>query len=99
MKTELQVAHEHVDELVSAACMLHNLIVDKEGIDEATLQKINLQIQQKLEHRQLEDKDATTERREKLTAFENDTKFILKEKVPLICNKSNRHLCRRKYTE
>jgi len=39
-KTELQVSPEHVDKLVSAACLLHNLIIDKEGIDEATLQKI-----------------------------------------------------------
>ena len=40
LKTELQVSPEHVDKLVSAACLFHNLIIDKEGIDEATLQKI-----------------------------------------------------------
>ena len=40
LKTELQVSPEHVDRLVSAACLLHNLIIDKEGIDEATFQKI-----------------------------------------------------------
>jgi hypothetical protein len=40
LKTELQVSPEHVDKLVLAACLLHNLIIDKEGIDEATLQKI-----------------------------------------------------------
>ena len=61
--------------------------------------KYNLQIQQKLEHKQLEDQDATIERREKLTTFENDSKFILTEKGPLISNKSNRRLCRMKYTE
>ena len=40
LKTELQVSPEHVDRLVSAACLLHKLIIDKEGIDEATLQEI-----------------------------------------------------------
>jgi len=40
LKTELQVSPEHVDKLVLAACLLHTLIIDKEGIDEATLQKI-----------------------------------------------------------
>ena len=40
LKTELQVAPEHVDKLVTAACLLHNVIIDKEGIDKATLQKI-----------------------------------------------------------
>ena len=40
LKTELQVSPEHVDKLVSAACLLHNLTIDKEGIDEATLQEI-----------------------------------------------------------
>jgi len=40
LKTEQQVSPEHVDKLFSAACLLHNFITDKEGIDEATLQKI-----------------------------------------------------------
>ena len=40
LKTELQVAPEHADKLVSAVCLLHSLIIGKEGIDEATLQKI-----------------------------------------------------------
>ena len=40
LKTELQVSPEHADKLVSAVCLLHSLIIDKEGIDEATLQKI-----------------------------------------------------------
>ena len=40
IKTEIQVSPEHVDRLVSAACLLHKLIIDKEGIDEATLQEI-----------------------------------------------------------
>jgi len=40
LQTKLQVSPEHVDILVSAACLLHSLIIDKEGIDEATLQKI-----------------------------------------------------------
>ena len=40
MKTELQVLPEHVDKLVLTACLLHNLIIDKEGIDEVAVQKI-----------------------------------------------------------
>ena len=40
LKNELQVSPEHVDTLVSAVCLLHNLIIDKEGTDDATLQKI-----------------------------------------------------------
>ena len=40
LKAELQVSPEHVDKLVSVACLLHNVIIDKEGINEATLQKI-----------------------------------------------------------
>jgi len=39
-----------------------------------------------LEHQQSEDQDATTERREKLTTFVNDSKFILTEKGPFISN-------------
>jgi len=39
LKTELQVSPEHVDRLVSAACLLHSLIIDNEGTDDATLQK------------------------------------------------------------
>jgi hypothetical protein len=40
LKTDLQVLPEHVDKLVLTACLLHNLIIDKEDIDEATVQKI-----------------------------------------------------------
>lgn len=40
-KTELQVESHHVDKLVLTACLLHNILVDKEGIDESTLQKIS----------------------------------------------------------
>jgi hypothetical protein len=40
LKTELQVLPEHVDKLVLTACLLHNLIIDKEGIDEVAVQKI-----------------------------------------------------------
>ena len=36
----LKTEPEHVDKLVLAACLLHNLILDKEGIVEATLLKI-----------------------------------------------------------
>ena len=43
LKNELQVSPEHVDKLVSAACLLHDLITDKEGIDKSTLQKIKFQ--------------------------------------------------------
>jgi hypothetical protein len=85
LKTELQVSPEHVDKLVSAACVLHNLIVDKEGIDEATLQKIKSSDTAEV-GASAEDQDATTERREKLTTFVNDSKFILTEKEPLISN-------------
>ena len=40
LKTKLQVSPEHADKLVSAACLLHRLIIDKEAIVEATLRKI-----------------------------------------------------------
>jgi hypothetical protein len=40
LKTELQVLPEHMDKLVLTACLLHNLIIDKESIDEAAVQKI-----------------------------------------------------------
>lgn len=40
LKTELQVVPEHVDKLVKTTCLLHNIIIDKEGIDEATWQDI-----------------------------------------------------------
>ena len=38
LNTELQVLPEQVDKLVLTACFLHNLIIDKEGTDEATVQ-------------------------------------------------------------
>lgn len=31
----------HVDKLAKAACLLHGILIDKEGIDEVTFQKIN----------------------------------------------------------
>jgi hypothetical protein len=40
LKTELQALPEHVNKLVLTACLLHNLTIDKEGTDEATVQKI-----------------------------------------------------------
>jgi hypothetical protein len=40
LKNELQVLPEHVDKLVLTACLLRILIIDKEGIDKATAQKI-----------------------------------------------------------
>ena len=40
LKTALQISPEHVDKSVSDACLLHSLIIDKEGTDKATLQKI-----------------------------------------------------------
>nr|CAI5827338.1 unnamed protein product [Callosobruchus analis] len=41
LKTELQVEPHHVDKLVLTACLLHNILIDKEGLDEAVLQKID----------------------------------------------------------
>ena len=86
LKTELQVSPEHVDKLVSAACFLHNLVIDKEDIDAATLQTIKSSDTQKLEEQLSEDQDATIERREKLTTFVYDSKFILAKKGSLISN-------------
>ena len=40
LKTELQVEPERVDKLVVTVCLLHNILLDKEGIDEGTLQKV-----------------------------------------------------------
>jgi len=40
LKTELQVSPELANKLFSAACLMHNLIKDKQAIDEATSQKI-----------------------------------------------------------
>nr|CAI5829784.1 unnamed protein product [Callosobruchus analis] len=41
LKTELQVEPHHVDKLVLTACLLHNILIDKEGLDEGVLQKID----------------------------------------------------------
>ncbi|CAH1966695.1 unnamed protein product [Acanthoscelides obtectus] len=41
LKTELQVEPHHVDKLVMTTCLLHNILIDIEGINEGTLQKIN----------------------------------------------------------
>nr|CAI5840130.1 unnamed protein product [Callosobruchus analis] len=41
LKTELQVELHHVDKLVLTACLLHNILIDKEGLDEGVLQKID----------------------------------------------------------
>jgi hypothetical protein len=38
--SELQVLPKHVDKLVLTSCLLHNLIIDKEGNDKTTVQKI-----------------------------------------------------------
>lgn len=46
LKTELQVDPHHADKIVKTACLLHNIIIDKEGLDEAvfTESSINHQI-------------------------------------------------------
>nr|CAH7740663.1 unnamed protein product [Callosobruchus chinensis] len=36
LKTELQVEPHHVDKLVLTACLLHNILIDKEGLDEGS---------------------------------------------------------------
>nr|CAH7735675.1 unnamed protein product [Callosobruchus chinensis] len=41
LKAELQVEPHHVDKLVLTACLLHNILIDKEGLDEGVLQKID----------------------------------------------------------
>nr|CAH7763577.1 unnamed protein product [Callosobruchus chinensis] len=41
LKTELQVEPHHVDKLVLTACLLHNILIDKEGLDKGVLQKID----------------------------------------------------------
>ncbi|XP_059147843.1 uncharacterized protein LOC131953030 [Physella acuta] len=44
LKTELQVDPKHIDKLVTAVCLLHNIIIDKEGINETMMHNINLEI-------------------------------------------------------
>jgi len=34
LKTELQVNPEHVDTIIRTLCLLHNIIIDKEGVNE-----------------------------------------------------------------
>nr|CAH7740484.1 unnamed protein product [Callosobruchus chinensis] len=41
LKTDLQVEPHHVDKLVLTACLLHNILIDKEELDEGVLQKID----------------------------------------------------------
>ena len=84
LKSQLQVSHENVDKLVSAACLLHNLILGREGTDEATLQRTRSSDTAEYEASAIRGPSATIERREKLTTFVNDSKFILTEKGPLI---------------
>jgi hypothetical protein len=38
LNSELQVLPDHVDKLVLTACLLHNLIIEKEGIVEAPVE-------------------------------------------------------------
>lgn len=37
LKIELQLEPNHVDSVVKCACILHNIIIDKEGVDESVL--------------------------------------------------------------
>jgi hypothetical protein len=37
LKTELQVDAHHVDKIVRTVCLLHNIILDKEAVDETVL--------------------------------------------------------------
>lgn len=39
-KTEIQVKHENIDKIVKTGCLLHNIIITNQAVDEATLQKI-----------------------------------------------------------
>jgi len=41
LKTELQVNEDHVDTLVKCICLLHNIIIDQEGIDDTLLVNIH----------------------------------------------------------
>ena len=34
LKTEFQVNPEHVDTIIRTVCLLHNIIIDKEGVNE-----------------------------------------------------------------
>jgi len=36
LKTELQVNPEHVDTIIINVCLLHNIIIDKEGVNETS---------------------------------------------------------------
>ncbi|XP_060866068.1 putative nuclease HARBI1 [Metopolophium dirhodum] len=40
LKTELQMNPEHVDIVIKTICLLHNIIIDKEGIDETLLEQV-----------------------------------------------------------
>ena len=35
LKTELQLNRAHVDTIIRTVCLLHNIIIDKEGVKEA----------------------------------------------------------------
>jgi hypothetical protein len=35
LKTGLQVNPEHVDPIIKTVCLLHNIIIDKEGVNDA----------------------------------------------------------------
>lgn len=41
LKTELQIELEHVDKVVITTCLFHNILIDKEGLNESALQTIN----------------------------------------------------------
>lgn len=41
LKTELQVNEDHVDTIVKCICLLHNIIIDQEGIDDTLLVNIH----------------------------------------------------------
>ena len=45
LKTELQLDPSHIDTVVKCVCLLHNIVIDREGISESVLLDINATIQ------------------------------------------------------
>lgn len=43
IKTELQVHPSHVDTIVKCVCLLHNIVIDKEGITDLSFPEVNIE--------------------------------------------------------
>jgi len=41
LKTEIQIDPNHVDSIIKSICLIHNIIIDKEGVDEALISQMN----------------------------------------------------------